>query len=207
MKTITVNGEATLNFKVNYIYVYLDVNHEFNNYDECIRDSELVSSRVSDLIESAGFKKKELKLTSFNITPVIERYNENNVYKTRNMGFKYSKNYKLGMKYDLVKLGKLLEALESNDDKITFNLSFALKDNNMAKDEVLKRAIKNANDKAKFIAKETKLKIKDIENIEYHAVNNNYERNANIATLRGVQDFNPEDIRVSDSVRITYSVE
>ena len=207
MKTIKINCSSERSFACDYLYINLNINHKFNTYEECVNDSKNATNRIYEMIEKASFNKDELVLTSYNVYPNNESYMEDDVYKTRQNGFSYDQSYKMGMSLDFVKLSKLLEILESNEDFVTFSVSFGLKNEEKYKDKVLKIAIKDCYKKAGLIAKETNHELCDIVNIEYNHSSSNGDRPLALACrANSVPSFKPEDIRVRQNIVVTFEI-
>ena len=207
MKTIKINSSAERSFACDYLYINLNINHKFNTYEECVNDSKSATNRIYEMIEKASFNKDELVLTSYNVYPNNESYLEDDVYKTRQNGFSYDQDYKLGMDLDFSKLSKLLEILESSEDLVTFSISFGLKNEEKYKDKVLKIAIKECYKKANLIAKETHHELGDIVNIEYNHSSSNGDR-PQLMTCREncAPSFKPEDIRIRQNIVVTFEI-
>ena len=207
MKTIKVKGSFEKNFSVDYINIYFNINKKFSTYNECVDDSIKVNENIYQMINNLGFKKDDLALTNFDVLPYNESYYEDDIYKSRQVGYSYTENYKLGMDLDFKKLGDILQALEDNKDNIAFNLSFTLKNDEVAKNTVLKLAIKECNKKAKVIAKAVNMELKDIVNIDYESYNNHYERPLNCAAKASVTpSFKPNDVVVKENIEIIYEI-
>lgn len=202
-KTIVVSANATMDFKVDYINMYLDLNKTLNTYEECVNDSKKASSYLSKFVLKLGFNDKDLKLLNFDIQPSFDNKDHTSV-----VGYRYHQSYKLSFDFDTIFLGKVIDYFQTSEYPILFNLAFSLKNSKSCKDKVLKEAIKEAKNKAKVIASSLGLKIIDIANVEYGSNNHNYERvNSYAKSAMALSDFTPEDISITDKVTITFNVE
>ena len=115
------------------------------------------------------------------------------------------------------RLGKVLYALANSDLDPEFNISYTVKDQESAKNELLGKAVADAKEKAAVLTQAAGVELKDIQTIDYSWGEINMEVCAtNSMALRKVaaqaaadsysMDMEPDDIKVSDTVTVIWEI-
>ena len=160
---------------------------------------------------TAGHDGKELKTTNFNINTKYESYRENVGQKRRFAGYICYHGLKLEFDLDMPMLGATLGAIAKCEAKPNFNIKFSIKDPNAVSEQVLENAVENAKNKATVLAKAAGVKLGAIQRIDYSWSENHLYSQTNyqfkdVGAPMGM-DIEPEDINVSDTATVVWSIE
>lgn len=119
------------------------------------------------LLSAFGFERSDLKTLSFNVDTEYESYRENDTYKQRFVRYRVRHILKVEFESDNERLGKILYALGNCDLNPEFRISYIVKDTEVAKNELLGKAVKDAKEKASVITAAAGVTLKDIQSIDY----------------------------------------
>ena len=114
-------------------------------------------------------------------------------------------------------LGKVLYALGGLKCSPKFDIIYTVKDDEEAKNLLLKDAVKDANRKAQIIAEASNLNLGDILSIDYSFMSVEFSErifdnkmdliNGEIGCNNSLNvDFEPDDIKASDTITVLYAI-
>ena len=139
----------------------LSFNFEVNNktYESTLALGVKAVEEFVRLIANLGFNKEMLKTRSFRL------YKKNEYdYKTKkniDLGYIYSQQASLKFDYDIKLVSKLMEGIAKLKNPPKYSIQFGLKNEESAKNDLVKSIYRDAKSKADAIAKSAGKKVKD----------------------------------------------
>ncbi len=149
--------------------------------------------------------------------PEFESYKENNVYKNRFIGYKFTHVMKLEFESDNKRMGRILFTLAHCPLHPEFRISYTVKDPEAVKNEMLGKAVRDAVAKAGVLSTAAGVKLGEIQNVDYSWGEINFE----IQAMRRVSpagpmmadegcsydmDIEPDDIDAEDTVTVIWEI-
>lgn len=217
MRTVRVTGKGNVRVHPDMTRITVTLTGVYKEYAEALKRSSEDTEKIKDILSGFGFKWTDLKTLNFNVDTEYEGYTENGVYKQRLIGYRYRHTMKVEFTSDNDRLGKVLYALANSDLDPEFNISYTVKDQESAKNELLGKAVADAKEKAAVLTQAAGVELKDIQTIDYSWGEINMEVCAtNSMALRKVaaqaaadsysMDMEPDDIKVSDTVTVIWEI-
>ena len=167
MRTIRVTGKGQIKVKPDMTRITLSLEGIYPEYSETLRRSSEDTERLKDLLTGFGFERYELKTLNFSVDTEYESYKDKGTYKQRFVGYKFHHLMKVEFDSDNDRLGRVLYALANCPVKPEFRLSYTVKDPEVAKNELLGKAVTDARAKATVLTQAAGVSLKDIQNIDY----------------------------------------
>lgn len=181
-------------------------------YARCARDS----ASLKDLLSGFGFKGSDLKTLDLSVDPRYEGYEEEGVYKQRLAGYGYRHVLKLEFIRDNELLGKLLTALAGSPAAPELNISYVAGDPEAAKNELIRRAVKDAESKAAILAEAAGVTLGKLISVDYSVARLDFEISPMSRMMKSEQlssdsagisvDIEPDDIELTDTVTLIFAV-
>ncbi len=217
MRTIRVTGKGQIRVKPDQTRITLSLEGLYPDYGETLRRSVEDKEKIKDLLTELGFARTDLKTLIFNVDTEYERYQEKNTYKQHFVGYKYHHQMKVEFDSDNERLGKVLYALAKCPLQPEFRLSYTVKDPEAAKNELLVKAVADAQAKALVLTQASCVILKDIQSIDYSWNQINFEIQPMSCMLMTEDcaaegndsydiDIEPDDIQVSDMVTVLWEI-
>lgn len=219
MRTIKVTGKGNIKVQPDVTRISIELNSVEPTYDETLYKSIADTNQLKDLFAEFGFERSDLKTTYFNIDSEYENYKENNTYKERLIGYRYSHSMKLEFDSDNELLGKILYALGKSPLNPRFHISYTVKNPETAKNELLGKAVCDAKSKAVILTDSAGVKLGDIQNIDYSwgeieftssPMSRGFMLNecCNASAKMSYDiDIEPDEIEVNDTVTVIWKIE
>ncbi len=171
-------------------------------------------------MEKLGFQKSALKTLAFNTNTEYQGYrDQNNDYKQRFIGYKFTHQLKLEFPVDNKLLGRTLYALAHSSVHPEFRISYTVSDPERAKNELLSKAVTDAIAKAEVLTQAANVKLKAIQSIDYSWGEINMDLKIMPKLLDGGLsalecdekeydiDVEPDDVEVTDTVTVVWEIE
>ncbi len=219
-KTIKVTGKGTVFVKPDLIRLSMRLEGVCEKYEEALRQSSEQTEQLKLCFEKVGFLKADLKTLSFHINTEYENYRDKkNEWKKKFAGYKFIHEMKIEFEADNQLLGKVLYAMSHCQAKPEFQITYTIKNEEDAKNMLLKRAVEDSKKKAKILAEAAEITLGNIICIDYsweeiHFASSPVNRMAvPYAAMQeecGIgYDINiqPDTIEVSDTVTIIWEIE
>ena len=212
-RMIKVTGMAKANCPPDMITVSLTLEANHADYQKTV---DLAAEKLENLQKAAaaaGFEKKELKTSSFNVVDEYEYVQtETGGNKRQFIGYKCSHRLKLEFDMDMERLGKTLAVLSECEANSEFHISFGVKDTEPLKKQLLAQAVRDAAEKAEILAKAADVKLKEITSIKCGDIEDSYVSATSfdqpVAMLRSVSlDMTPEDVVTNVEVCVEWEIE
>ena len=221
MRTIRVTGKGQIKLKPDMIRIIITMEGTYPEYSDTLRHSSEDTEAIKDLLTAYGFERSDLKTLDFSVDTEFESYKERGAYKQRFVGYKYHHVMKVEFDSDNERLGKILYALANSQLRPEFRISYTIKDQEAAKNQLLGKAVSDAMDKADALAKAARVVLKDIQSIDYSWGHINFEVHPMSRMLVAEEglalpmaasgtydmDIEPDDIEVSDTVTLLWEIE
>ena len=215
-RTITVKGVGTVSAKPDLIVIYMNIVSRDKEYVKAVSKANDRIAMLQKAIMAAGFFKDDLKTISFNVrTNYKNQQNEHNMWVSVFDGYECRYRLKLSMDMDSKKLADTLTAISDSGADTEFNIEFTVKNPEIIGEQVLKSATENAYRKAKVLCEASGEKLGELISIDYdwndirfasasvYAVN---ELARGVSADGGMPEFEPEDIKSSDSVTFVWEI-
>lgn len=215
-RTITVKGVGTATAKPDFIVISMNIVSRDKEYIKAVANANERIAMLQKAIVAAGFVKEDLKTLSFNVRTMYKnQQNEHGMWVTVFDGYECRYRLRLSMDMDSKKLADTLTGISNSGADPEFSIEFTVKDPEVVKEAVLKSATENAYRKAKVLCEASDEKLGELISIDYdwndiHVASASVYAVAEMA--RGVSDnggmpeFEPEDIRSSDSVTFVWEI-
>lgn len=223
MRTITVTGKGMIKIKPDTTRLIITLEGTNAEYGKALEQAASDTNQLKDMLAEFGFERDELKTINFNAEAEFESYkekqNSREIYKKQLIGYRFRQISKIEFESDNDKLGRILYALSVSSIRPEFRISYTVKDPESAKNELLGNAIKDAKTKAAVLTSASEVKLKDIQSIDYSWGEMDFEVrpmrtiafNEISMSPRGVDSFDidiePDDIEISDTVRVVWEIE
>ena len=219
MRVIRVTGKGQIKVKPDMTRITLELEGTYPEYNETLRKSSEETEQLKEILLPFGFERSDLKTLYFNVDTEYESYRENDVYKRRFIGYKFEHRLKLEFDSDNERLGKIIYALANSDVQPELRISYTIKDEESAKNELLGKAVTDAKEKADVLSKAAGVALKDIQSIDYSWGEINFEvkpmRKALFEETEYMSapsssfdlDIEPDDIEVSDTVTVAWEIQ
>ena len=138
MRTIRVTGKGNLKVKPDTTRLMITLNGVYPEYAETINRSTADTEALRELLVEVGFKSSAMKTLSFDVDTEFENYrDENNDYKRRFIGYKFTHTLKVDFPSDNELLGKTLFTLSRSNLAPEFRISYTIADPEAVKNELI----------------------------------------------------------------------
>lgn len=215
-KTMRVTGKGKLSVKPDLIRLLLDTTKVCKTYEEALAKSAEQTEELKNCFEGLGFARTDLKTLRFSVDTEYENYrDENNVWKNRFLGYRFTHGMKLEFDADNERLGRVLYQLARTECHPEFRINYTIKDTEAAKNKLLAKAVADSGEKAKVLAEAAGVALGAIVNIDYswgelEIVSAPVERcmmsAPNAAMDSYKMDIEPDDIDVTDTVTVVWEI-
>ena len=171
---------------------------------------------LRDAIADAGFKADDLKTVNFNVRSIYENeeYKDGSSKRYRQVlvGFECRHDLKLTFDFDNKKLSKAVDAIAKCLSQPKISIAFTIKDTDAFNDEILRSAAKDARRKARILCTASKVKLGRLLDINYSWDETVVKREMPLCaeyapTEKNSFDFQPEEIKASDTVEFLWEIE
>ncbi len=221
MKTIRVTGKGQIKIRPDMTRITMTLEGTDPNYDEILRRSAEDTVQLKELLGRFGFEKEDIKTINFSVDTEYEHYRENDVFKSRFVGYKFQHVLKIEFGSDNERLGKILYALAKCSVKPEFRLSYTVKDEEAAKNDLLGKAVIDSQKKAAVLTQAAGVALKDIQSIDYSwgQINFEVQSMSRMAREEGYYcmdldedsrsydvSVEPDDIEISDTVTVIWQI-
>ena len=203
-KILKVKGFGEVAVKPEEIAVCLTISQVDKNIQSAISGVELEKRTVIKDALSVGLKKENIIFSGYNVRQEYEYVQNLRKYR----GFKVTEIVEIKFDFDTNLLGSLIQTISSHIAPV---LSvYFLADRKNYEDLLLEKAVKDAESKAKILAKASKTKLKGIKNI-FYGVNDeatvSYRQTEGALRSASFNDMSVDDIEFSESVVVEWEIE
>jgi len=214
-RTLSVQGYGEVKVKPDVANISFNLSATNTDFKKAVDELNTKVNSLTKALRKVGIHKDEIYSSNYNIN---KEYKHN--YKTGErtfLGFKVSHSINLQVDADTKSVNKVFEALIKSLNDVELNLSFGIKDAQKSKDLMITSAIKDANNKAKLMAKASGVELVEILSINYNTAPVHFGGGLNRLLLSKkmvmddvspvmVENFNPADIKQSTTVNIVWKI-
>ena len=173
---------------------------------------------LREAIVEAGFKADDLKTTNFDVRAVYEdeerREGNSKRYRQVLAGFECRHDLRLKFAFNNDKLNAAIDTIAKCLSEPKISIAFTLKDTDAFVEKILKSAARDAKRKAKALCAASGVKLGKLLDIDYsrdevivrHEVNFAPQAVLGCSTDKSF-DFQPDDVRASDTVEFLWEIE
>lgn len=217
-RTIRVTGKARLSVRPDTIRLRINIEGIEPAYDKALKSSAESVEELKDLAESLGFARSDLRTAYFNIDTEYESYQaKDKSWKRRFVGYKYVHRMHLEFPADNQRLGKILYALAHSSVAPEFSMEYTVADPEPARNELLAAAVHDSATKASVLAGASGVQLGEIVSIDYSwgevELLSRPTRELMLACEASADssgsydmDIEPEDIDITDTVTVVWSI-
>ena len=214
-RTIRIKGTGYATQIPDLVILSLTLTAQNKEYSAAMKVSSQQVEMLRESIVAAGFKADDLKTINFNVRSIYENeeYREGSSKRYRQIfiGFECRHDLRLTFNFDNDKLNAAVDTIAASLAKPKISIAFTIKDTNALSDKILKSAAKNALRKAKILCAASGVTLGKLLEINYSwddAVNNETIVCGDCATVeKSSFDFQPDEIKASDTVDFLWEIE
>ncbi len=215
-KVITVKGVGRASVRPDLVQISMSLYSRDEIYEAAM---ELAAKQIEQLTEAlcaAGFEKKDLKTTDFDVDSVYRTVKDVAGNSTRVFdGYRVKHELRLSFDFDSKKLGAALSAVAGCLSNPDLKIRFTVKDPTAVSDAILRSAAENAKRKAEILCEALGAKLGELRNIDYSwreidiYSHTEYEYGECLAAPApmAAPDIEPEDISASDTATFEWEIE
>jgi len=225
-KELKVTGKGKVSVKPDLIRIHVYITGKESGYASAVQASSDATNDLKEALAKLGYEKTDLKTLKYEVQPGYENYQTwDRAWRKRFTGYEYIHRMKIEIPADNEKLGQVLYVIAHCGTEPEFNIEYTVSDPEAAKDELLRKAIEDSKHKAQILADSANVTIEDILSINYswgeidfvtspynQIMNYNmfeddgdYEVDNSIPMGYGM-DVEPDDIKVTDTVTVVWSI-
>ncbi len=196
MKTITAKGVGAVSVKPDLIALTLTITTKDYEYDSTMKFAAERIDCLNKSLEAAGFEKNAAKITDFRVdTSYRSVKDKKSNYTSVFDGYDCLHRLKVEFDFDTKRLAKALSKISKCIAEPKISIKFTVKDPAAVSEGLLKAAVKNAREKAKFLCEASGTKLGELVTIDY---------NWGELRLYSETDYNVEDrcVKMSAAVGI-----
>lgn len=164
-RTIEVQGTGTYKTMPDLGVLTVTASVVSNAFADAVKGLNTKMEKLTAQLQMIGFKKDEIKTADFSVGKNIVWENSSNVEK----GYIARQNISVEFPNSKEKIGAIITSFMNSDNDVRFSFNFILSENREAivKDELLKRAVRDARVRAEIIAAAAKQTIGAVKHISY----------------------------------------
>lgn len=216
MRTITVKGVGTASTPPDLTVISLHIIEKALEYVNAVNGANERIEKLQKAIAAVGFAREDLKTLSFNARTNYENYrDEDGAYRQRFAGYACEYNLKLSMDLDNKRLSETLSAIANSGANAEQSIAFTVKNPEKVSTQLLKAATKNAREKAEVLCAASGVTLGELVNIDYNwgdimihsaSVYSEQFRGADAVPAAAMPEFEPEDIKSSDTATFVWEI-
>ena len=216
MRTIRVTGRGLLKLHPDTTRISISLQGLEQEYGEALRRSSEETEVLRQLLSGFGFGEEALKTLDFSVDTEHESVQEKGVYRQRFAGYRFRHAMKLDFPSDNELLGRVLYALAYCEIKPEFSISYTVRDQEKAKNELLELAVRDAAEKARILCGAAGVELRALQSLDYSRGELSFETRpmnrmlmADAAAPKAARfDLNiqPDDISLSDTVTAIWEI-
>lgn len=219
-RTVRVTGKAKISVKPDLVRLIITQSRTETEYEDAIRESSIQKKELTDVLQSLGFDRSDLKTEYFNVEAVEESYQtEDKAWKNRLVGYRFVHRMKLEFPVASDKLGQVLFVIAHLAGEPEVSIRYTVSDPEGPKNELLKKAVEDSKVKAEVLSKAAGVSLGAIMSIDYSWDEINLvSRPSDGLMLRKVSsplaagsnsidmDIEADDIDVTDTVTVVWAI-
>ena len=212
--TIQVKGIGRVSRTPDTIIIWMHVESCDTDYKRAVDSAAQQLNLIRANLGTIGFTKEDLKTTGFDIHARYDNIRQgDNTYKEVFIGYEVRHDLSLSFPKDMTKLDEVISVLSMCLADPDVRIGFALSDIDGAKKEILEKATKDALEKANILCNAANVKLGQLLSIDYSWDEISFEAydkfrmsDLSIGCEKASFDFEPDDIKASDTVEFTWEI-
>ena len=211
MAKITVTGVGNGQFKADYVVIRMTVGSIGKDYEKAVAVANGKIAMLQSAIVGVGFEKEDLKTSDFSVNT---RYNS--VFKHgENIGsfegYECRNNTEISFDFSEELLSKTLSSIAMSGAESEIDISFTVKNLELAKEQLLTLAATDAIRKAEILSKALGKKLGNLLTIKENGEYGNFVSECSYRIQRGIETnavptFAPTDITSSVNVEFEWEI-
>lgn len=215
-RTITVTGQGGIHVVPDVTRLDISLVSIHDSYEEAYIQASMNTETMNRIMTETGLDTKLPKTKSLD----IEKETQNEYDKHHNyigekfIGFKLSHIIKIDLGMDNAIISKVVKLIGQKLKQAEINIGYTVRDPRPCQLRMLERAVKDAKEKAEIMVKACGSELGVLRNIDYSFQEFHiYSQARNIHDSMDAMccneeslDINPDDLAVSDSVRVTWDI-
>jgi len=214
-RTIAVQGNGEVSVVPDVANINFNLSATNIDFKKAVNKLNAKVNSLTKALKKVGIPKDEIYSSNYNIN---KEFKHN--YKTGERaftGYRVSHSIALQTLSETKSVNKVFEAIVSSLNDIELSLSFGLKNSEEFKNIMIKKAIKDAKEKAELMAEISGVKLIKIISINYHNTPVHFRSNSNAMSVSKkmtldvtpvmVENFNPSKIKRNTTVNIIWEIE
>lgn len=215
-RTIRITGSGNLCLRPDTTRITMTLEGQDREYAGAVALSAADTEKLKIALAALGFQREEVKTIRFDVDTEYESYQEDGAYRRRFTGYSYSHVLYVEFPSDRERLGRVLHVLESCEARPEFRISYTVRDGEGAKNALLEKAVADAAEKARVLTRAAGVKLGEVLSIDYSWARLDLE----VMPVTGVAagacmksainnldlDVEPDDIRLSDTVTVLWTI-
>lgn len=214
-RMITVKGRGNVETKPDLIILSMSLEAREEDYADTVESAARDINTVRKALVTVGFDADCIKTTDFRVDTNYESYKDKSGnWKQKFVGYQCTHKLKLEFDFSMKLLNKTLSAIRKCSVTPVFNIAFSVKDSAAVSEQLLVNAVNNATQKAAVLASAANVKLGDIINIDYNWGELQLYSDTKLAEplycasdIATPLEIDPDDIKVNDTVTVTWSIE
>lgn len=216
-RTLTVKGTGKLSVSPDYTVISLSLRTVNKVYAKAMEKATESLNALRAALAETGFEADSLKTANFSVgTEYGSRRDKNGNYVQYFMGYAVNQGLKLEFDFDTARLAQVLGAIAGCIAEPQLYIEFTVKNKDAVSAALLEAACANAREKAKILAKASKVKLGDLVSIDYNWSNLYLTSPTRFDMDNGVMakaccaeemSIAPDDIDVSDNVTFVWEID
>ena len=215
-RILKVKGTGRMKITPDTVSMAIDMREILPGYAAAVEASAKNTNALADALAGEGFDRGLLKTVSFDVAAKFDYVrDERGNSERRFLGYEYAHELTYDMPRDNARLSAFLNVLTRFN--FGFSFRFTVKDAERVKNDLLAAAVKDATEKAAVLAAAAGVKLLAPAEIDYSSADTQvrsrafmaaeFSDNALARSSAPVSvDLNPDDIGVSDTVTVVWTI-
>lgn len=212
-RTVCIKGTGEVSAKPDFVHISLRISAEDRDYEKA---NALVVQKTENLrkaVVAVGLKAEDLVTSDFHVNARHKNVSDaHGTYRQEFVGYSCNHSLKLGFAFNGKTLGGVLNALNGCDVCPDINIHFTVKDAKALSEKALEEAYADAEKKAEILAKASGATLGEVIKMDcgvqpgtdaYSPTTFGVARDA---CLVADMDINPDEIRISEEVTVTWRI-
>lgn len=166
-KTITVKGIGKATEQPDAVVLSMTIESSDSDYDRAMDKAAQGIEQLTAAVMNAGFEKKSLVTSSFNVRADYDNFRDGNAYKSVFRGYAVTHGFKLTFDLDMQALSRVLTAISESPVNPQLSIYFTVKDTAAVSEEMLRSAAEDARRKAEILCNASGVRLGELISIDY----------------------------------------
>ncbi len=210
-RTIIITGKSQLSISPDMVRLTFKILTQETAYSQALDFLSDNANSLIDVLTSNGFKKDEIKTIRYS----IHRWTKYQNGQEQFLGYEGEHQLYVEFKIDNTRINDIINAITEKVPCVSITISYSCSQLERHDKKLIQLAIKDAKQKAEFIAKNSDVKLKQIVNINYSTqpinvnfgLEYNHLRTDKCFAVARVPEMTPEDKLVEKTINIVWEIE